>query len=153
MLATRTTTGSGAAVTHTECGRERARDPPRDDRVLLAVLLAAQQLLAQVVVDRRVGAAPDRAGERDGAGALALAADEQLRAGGHERRRRRGRRRTRSTRERLAQHRRGSPPGSCGAGACTSTSRASTTFSSSPARIRSHRARDRLLVVRRAASR
>ena len=52
-------------------------------------LSAAQQLLAEVVVDRRVGAAARRAGERDRADALALAAHEQLRARSDEARPRR----------------------------------------------------------------
>ena len=45
-----------------------------DDPVLFAVLLRAQQPLAEVVVDRRVGRAGRRAGERDRRSALALAA-------------------------------------------------------------------------------
>ena len=65
---------------------QRAGDPAGDDLVLLAVLVAAQQLLAKVVVDRRVGAAARGARERDGARALAVAADEQLGAGRDERR-------------------------------------------------------------------
>ena len=48
---------------------QRLGDPPHDDRVLVAVLVAAQQLLAEVVVDGRVGAAPRGAGQRDRAGA------------------------------------------------------------------------------------
>ena len=47
---------------------EPARDPLGDDPVLVPVLVAAQQLLAEVVVDGRVGAAPGRAGERHGRG-------------------------------------------------------------------------------------
>ena len=65
---------------------QRALDPPRDDRVLLAVARVAQQLLAEVVVDRGVGAAAGRAGERERAHALALAAHEQLGARGDQRR-------------------------------------------------------------------
>ena len=63
-----------------------AGDPAGDDRVLVAVLVGAQQLLAEVVVDGGVGAAPGRARERHRAGALALAADQQLRGGADERR-------------------------------------------------------------------
>ena len=65
---------------------QRALDPPRDDRVLLAVARVAQQLLAEVVVDGRVGAAAGRAGERERAHAVALAAHQQLGAGGDQRR-------------------------------------------------------------------
>ena len=64
---------------------QRADDAPGDDRLLLAVLVGAQQLLAEVVVDGGVGAAPRRAGQRERPGAQAVAADEQLGAGGDER--------------------------------------------------------------------
>src|SRR5947209_3826953 len=64
---------------------ERASDPARDDRLLLAVLLAVHQLLAEMRVDGRIGAAPARAGERDCLDALALAAHKQLRARAQER--------------------------------------------------------------------
>ena len=85
MFAIRATTGSSAAVTHTLVRAQRADDAPRDDRLLLAVLVGAQQLLAEVVVDGGIGAAARRAGEREGARAQAVAADEQLGAGGDER--------------------------------------------------------------------
>ena len=65
---------------------EHPRDPAGDDRVLLTVLLASEQLLAEVVIDRRIGAAPGRAGERDRARALPVSADEELRTGGEEHR-------------------------------------------------------------------
>ena len=81
MLATLTIAGSSGAVTQTACGRSARAIRRVDDRLLLAVLLGAQQLLAEVVVDRRVGRAAGRAGERDGRGAQALAADQQLRRG------------------------------------------------------------------------
>ena len=86
MFATRASTGSSAGVTQTLCGPQRLHDPPRDDRLLLAVLRRAQQLLAEVVVDGGVGAAARRARERERAGAQALAAHQQLGAGGDERR-------------------------------------------------------------------
>ena len=63
---------------------QRALDPPGHDRLLLAVLGAAQKLLAQVIVDCRIGAAPRRARQRHRAGALALATHEELGAGGEE---------------------------------------------------------------------
>ena len=68
---------------------ELADDLLGDDPVLAAVLVAAQQLLAEVVVDRGVGAAPGRPGEGDGGSAGAGAADQQLGAGADERRLRR----------------------------------------------------------------
>ena len=73
-------------VTQTECGRSVWLDPARNDRMLLAILDAAQQPLAEVVVDGRVGAAPRRAGERDACSPQALAAREQLGRGADERR-------------------------------------------------------------------
>ena len=108
-----------------------------DDRVLLAVLLRAQELLAEVVVDRRVGAAADRAGEGERGGARAVAADEQLGARADEGGVAAGRRSRRSrSRSRRAARRR-PRPGRAAREAVTWTSRASTTFSSSPARMRS----------------
>ena len=68
-----------------------------------AVLVAAQQLLAEVVVDRRVGAAPGRAGERDGRDAGARAPHQQLRAGADEGRLRRPAAEAEAGREQLAQ--------------------------------------------------
>ena len=85
MLATLMIAGSSGAVTQTRVRAQRARDPAGDDRLLLAVLVGAQQLLAEVVVDRRVGRAARRAGQRDRRGPLALAAHQQLRRGGDER--------------------------------------------------------------------
>ena len=61
-------------------GSQHALDPARHDRLLLAVLRALQQLLGQVAVHRRVGAAAAGAGERDGLRALAVAAHQELRA-------------------------------------------------------------------------
>ncbi len=66
---TLTSTGSSARRDPDADRLERALDPARDDRLLLAVLVAAQQLLAEVVVDRRVRAAARGAGERDRLGA------------------------------------------------------------------------------------
>jgi hypothetical protein len=43
-------------------GPERSADPARHDRLFLAVLGTAQELLAEVIVNGRVGAAPSRAG-------------------------------------------------------------------------------------------
>ena len=128
---------------------QRALDPPRDDRVLLAVLLRAQQPLAEVVVDRRVGAAPDRPGQRDRAHAQPLAAHQQLGRRADERRRRPARRRRRSSRRRPRAARRRPRRRRGGAGAWTSTSRASTIFSRRPARDQLDGARDRRLVVLR----
>ena len=68
MLAILAITGSSSASTQTAVRAQRARDPPRDDRVLLADLGAVQHLLAEVVVDGGVGAAPGGAGEADGGG-------------------------------------------------------------------------------------
>ena len=71
MFATLTIAGSGARRRPRPRAGAAARTIRRgDDRLLLAVLVAAQQLLAEVVVDRRVGAAPGRAGQRDGRDAL-----------------------------------------------------------------------------------
>jgi hypothetical protein len=65
--------------------RERALDAAGHDRLLLAVLGTVQELLAEVVVHRGVRAASRGAGQRDGLGALAVAAHEQLRARADER--------------------------------------------------------------------
>ena len=126
----------GAAVTQTACGARVRGDAAGHDRVLVPVLVAVQELLAEVRVDGRVGAAARRSGKRQRARAQALTADQQLRTGadeggvaaadGVDERRR----------ERPAQQPE-QPPGSNGWGACTSTSRASTIFTNSPARIRS----------------
>ena len=66
-------------------GAQGAHDAPRDDRLLLAVLVGAQQLLAEVVVDGRVGAAARRTRKGQRSGAQALAAHEQLGGGRDER--------------------------------------------------------------------
>jgi hypothetical protein len=67
----RTSSGSGAAVTQTD----RAH-PSSDDGVLLAVAVVAQHPLAEVLVDGGVGAAACRAGERERAYAVTLAAHQ-----------------------------------------------------------------------------
>ena len=85
MLATRTSAGSGAAVTHTEWGRSARAIRRMTIAFSSRSLSLLQQLLAEVFVDRRVGAPPRGAGERHRAGALAVAAHEQLGAGGDER--------------------------------------------------------------------
>src|SRR5689334_10781967 len=61
-----------------------ADDPLGDDPLLTTVLVAAQQLLAEVVVDRGVGAAPSRTGKGDRRSAGTGAAYEELRAGADE---------------------------------------------------------------------
>src|SRR5436305_358748 len=68
---------------------ERPLDSAGDDLLLLAFLRAVQELLAEVVVDGRVGAAARGAGKRNGLRAGAVAAYQQLRArppGGNPRR-------------------------------------------------------------------
>ena len=65
---------------------ERALDPPDHDLVLATVLRGAQELLAEVIVDRGVGAAPSGAGQRHRRRARPGAPHEQLRAGAEERR-------------------------------------------------------------------
>ena len=86
MLATRTSEGSGSAVTHTEWGLSTRAIRRATIAFSSPILLAVQKLLAEMVVDRRIGAAPRRSGERDRARSLALAAYQQLRAGREERR-------------------------------------------------------------------
>ncbi len=61
-----------------------ADDSLGDDPLLAPVLVAAQQLLAEVVVDGGVGAAPGRAREGDGRDASAGAPHQQLRTGADE---------------------------------------------------------------------
>ena len=61
---------------------QRALDPAHDDRVLLAVAVLAQQPLAEVRIDRRVGTAASRSRERQRAHALAFATHQKLGAGG-----------------------------------------------------------------------
>ena len=129
MLAIRTSVGLRRGGDPDRVRAQRPLDPPRDDRVLLAVARVAQQLLAEVVVDGRVGAAPRRAGERERAHALALAAHEQLGAGGDQRRLAAPDAEDEARRELLAQHAEHAPPGRTARGACTCTSRASTIFS------------------------
>ena len=57
-----------------------ALDAARHDRLFLALLRPLEELLAEQVVHRGVGAAAGGAGKRDGLGAGAVAAHEQLRA-------------------------------------------------------------------------
>src|SRR4029079_4706105 len=70
-------------------GAEPPLDPFGDDRMLGTVLGAVQELLAEVIVDRRVGAATSRACQRHCRGDGAAAANEELGAGADERRLRR----------------------------------------------------------------
>ena len=65
MLATLTTTGSSSASTQTECGASLRSIRRATISCSARSFARAQQLLAEVVVDRRVGAAAGRAGERD----------------------------------------------------------------------------------------
>ena len=76
---------------------QRAGDPADDDRLLLAVLVGAQELLAEVVVDGGVGGAAGGAGERDGLRRGGRRGGSAARARRRRTRRRRGRRRRRST--------------------------------------------------------
>ena len=115
---------------------QRARDAAADDRLLLAVLGRLQQLLAEVRVDRGIGGPARRSGERDRRRPQALAPHQQLRRGADERRvahpaqyTKHDSNPSRSTPNTAA--------ASCGAGAWTATSRASTIFSNAPERIRS----------------
>ncbi len=85
MFATRTSTGSGAAVTHTASGRSAFAIRRATIAFSSRSFSLLQQPLAEVVVDGRIGAAADRARERDRARALSLAAHQQLGAGGDER--------------------------------------------------------------------
>ena len=68
MLATLTISGSGPGLDPDGMGAQGCgRSARRRSLCSRAILVAAQQLLAEMVVDRRVGAAAGRAGERDGA--------------------------------------------------------------------------------------
>jgi hypothetical protein len=128
--------GSSGAATQTACGPQRAGDPAGDDLLLLALLVRAQQLLAEVVVDRRIGRAARRARQRDRRGAQSLAAHSSS-----------GEAATKAASPAAgAEHVAGLEGGaqdpntaaaSCGAGAWTATSRARTIFSNAPARMRS----------------
>ncbi len=80
---------------------QRALDPPDDDLVLAAVLGGAQELLAEVIVDRGVGAAPGRAGERHRRRPRPATPHEQLRAGAEERGLRRAAAKAEAGREQL----------------------------------------------------
>ena len=66
MFATLMISGSGAGLDPDRVRPQGADDPLGRRSVLAPVLVAAQQLLAEVVVDGGVGAAPGRAGEGDG---------------------------------------------------------------------------------------
>ena len=59
-------------------GAQGAGDAADDDRLLFAVLVGAQEPLAEVVVDGGVGGAAGGAGQRDGLGSVAVAADQQF---------------------------------------------------------------------------
>ena len=120
----------------------------RHDRLLGPVLGALQQLLAEVVVHRRVGAAAGGAGQRHGLGAGAVAAHQQLGAGAHERALRAADAVAVAVGERRAQAVEHRARGRCRARRCTRTSRASTTFSSVARADPLDRAADGLLVVR-----
>jgi hypothetical protein len=65
--------------------RQAALDPLRDDGVLGAVLVAVEELLAEVIVDGGIGAATRRSGEGHRRRNGAAAANEELRAGADER--------------------------------------------------------------------
>ena len=120
------------------CGRSARAMRRDDDGLLLAVLVRAQQLLAQVRVDGRVGLAPGRAGQRERRG-------PHRPRGGPAARARRPRNALSPRAGAEARSRTGTPraarraraAASWGAAAWTCTSRASTTFSRSPARMRS----------------
>ena len=151
MLATLTISGSGAASTQTACGRRARTIRSATIALLAAVLVAAQQLLAEVVVDGGVGAAPGRAGEGDGRDAGARAAHQQLRAGADEGRLRRAAAEAEAGGELLA-HRaeeRGRVVG--GGGADRRPRGRARPCSISPAPIRSVAARDRRFEVARRA--
>ncbi len=78
MLATLTISGSGAGLDPDRVRTQATDDALDHDAVLAAVLVGAQEALAEVVVDGGVGAAAGRAGQGDGRDAGAGAADEEL---------------------------------------------------------------------------
>ena len=84
MFATLTSCGSGSEATQTACGRSARSIRRATISCSRAVLVASQEPLAEMVVDRRVGAAAGRARERDRRGTGSLAPDEQLGAGAEE---------------------------------------------------------------------
>ena len=153
MFATLTRTGSALGLDPDRSRRRRALDPARDDLVLGPVLgasAAAARRGGRRLRDRRCGGSSPRAPR----------SPRRRRAGGREARGWRRRRRPRAIRSRsrsttgtaragLRRRR----PESNAAGASTATSRASTTFSSVPPRIRSTAAADRSLVTTSAARR
>ena len=106
---------------------EGALDAAHDDRVLLAVAVVAHQALAEVRVDRGVGAATGGAGERDRADALALTPHEQL---GEAATSVASPRPTQNTKQegKASRNTPNTAAGSYPLGACTCTSRASTIF-------------------------
>ena len=132
---------------HGSAAAARARSGARRSRAPRGPWLA-QQLLAEVVVDGRVGAAARRAGERDACCARCpsrrtsssglAATNVALAAADAE---------ARSTTGTPRAGRRAPRPGRAARGAWTCTSRASTIFSSAPGADPLDRARDRLLVV------
>ena len=76
MFATFTSIGSRAALDPHRVRAQGPLDPPRDDLVLLAVLGRLAELLAQMVIDGRIGAAAGRASERDRLGSRTPPSDE-----------------------------------------------------------------------------
>ena len=84
-LCTFTSTGRSAAVTQTLTGSSVRSIRCATIACSARFLALVQELLAEVVVHRRVGAAARRAGERDRLRARAVAAHEQLGAGADER--------------------------------------------------------------------
>ena len=136
MFATLMIVGSSGAATQTAWGLQRAGDAADDDRLLLAVLGRAQELLAEVVVDGGVGGAAGGAGQGDGLGSVAVAADQQLWRGGDE-----GGVAAAGAEDvtgwKPARRTPKTAAASWAVGAWTVTSRASTIFSKSPALMRS----------------
>ena len=81
MLAIRTSSGSAAAATQTAWGRSVRSIRRATIACSSPVPRVAQQLLAEMVVNGRIGAAPGRARQRERAHPVALATDQQLGAG------------------------------------------------------------------------
>ena len=148
MLATRTTTGlSGAGHPHARGRAGRAAMRRTTIACSSRSLRRAQQPLAEVVVDGRVGAAARRAGQRERRGPQALAADQQLGAGGDERAVAAADAEDVAGREGLAQDAEDRGRVVVAPARAPATSRASTIFSSSPRADALDAARDRALVV------
>ena len=128
-------------------GAQGAGDAADDDRLLLAVLVGAQELLAEVVVDGGVGGAAGGAGQRDGLGALARRGGSAARARRRRTPRRRGRRRRRNRTRSPRAGRRRPRRRRAASGAWTVTSRARTIFSKRAGADALDGARDGGLVV------